>query len=91
MHAADVLQSAVVMMEMDGIAEALTDLEILCVIIACCIHDVGHPGVNNDFLVKSGNKQAFIYKDKSVNENMHFHIALGILQDDECNFIEGAT
>lgn len=90
MHAADVLQSAMVMLETDNIRDVLTDMELLCIIISCCIHDVGHPGVNNDFLVKTGHEQAFFYDNNSVNENMHVRIAFEILQEDDCNVFEGA-
>lgn len=31
------------------------DTEILATIFACAAHDVDHPGVNNQFLVTSGN------------------------------------
>ena len=78
------------MLAIDNIGEQLTDLEKLCVILACAIHDVGHPGVNNDFLVKTGDPEALIYNDTSVNENMHVRVAFEILQLKECNILEGA-
>jgi len=31
-----------------------TDLEIFATIFACIVHDVDHPGVNNQFLVTTG-------------------------------------
>jgi hypothetical protein len=91
MHAADVTQSAVCMLEFDGLAEHMTDLELLCIIIACCIHDVGHYGVNNDFLVKTQHEWALIYNDTSVNENMHVRIAFEILQEPHCNIFESTN
>jgi hypothetical protein len=36
-----------------------------------------------------GEKQAFLHNNISVNENMHFQIALSILQNDECNQHQG--
>lgn len=90
MHAADVTQSAVCMLEFDNLSEHMSDLELLCIIIACCIHDVGHYGVNNDFLVKTQHEWALIYNDTSVNENMHVRIAFEILQEPHCNIFESA-
>lgn len=89
MHAADVTQSAMCMIAYDGLSEGLTDLELLCIIISCCIHDVGHYGVNNDFLVKTQHEWALIYNDTSVNENMHVRVAFEVLQEPECNIFEG--
>lgn len=63
MHAADVTQSVMCMLVEDGVDQFLPPLELFCVIISCCIHDVGHFGVNNDFLVKTQHAEAFTYND----------------------------
>jgi calcium/calmodulin-dependent 3',5'-cyclic nucleotide phosphodiesterase len=85
MHAADVTQSALCMLAADRMDEHLTPIELMCIIIACCIHDVGHYGVNNDFLVKTANEWALIYNDNSVNENMHVRVAFEVLQEPRNN------
>ena len=36
------------------VQDVFTDLEILATIFACVIHDVDHPGVNNQYLVTTG-------------------------------------
>jgi 3'5'-cyclic nucleotide phosphodiesterase len=89
MHAADVTQSALAMIASDNFCDGLTDLELLCIILSCCIHDVGHYGVNNDFLVKTQHEWALVYNDTSVNENMHVRVAFEVLQIPECNIFEG--
>lgn len=65
----------------DG-SPGLTRMERFCAIFAAAIHDLGHPGLNNDFLVRSRDEQAVVYNDRSVNENMHcaraFQLALGV-------------
>ncbi len=43
-HAADVTQAVGAMIEMDDYASKMSDLDLLCLIIGACIHDVGHPG-----------------------------------------------
>lgn len=53
-HAAPaVLQALGAMLAADDFASHLSDLEQLAVIVAAAIHDVGHPGVNNDFLIRT--------------------------------------
>lgn len=41
------------------------------VIVASLAHDVGHPGVNNAFLIKSIDPLAVMYNDRAVLENYH--------------------
>jgi hypothetical protein len=78
------------MLAFDSMGRHLTALELMCIIISCCIHDVGHYGVNNDFLVKTQHEWALIYNDTSVNENMHVRVAFEILQEPQCNIFESA-
>lgn len=92
-HAADVTQTAAIILK--GFQAELPDipkLEVFCVIIASAIHDLGHLGVNNDFLVTTRHPRAVTYNDKSVNENYHASRAFEIThQFSECNIFEGFT
>jgi hypothetical protein len=47
------VQALGAMLALDDFAAQLSDLEQLAVILAAAIHDVGHPGVNNDFLIRT--------------------------------------
>jgi cAMP-specific phosphodiesterase 4/calcium/calmodulin-dependent 3',5'-cyclic nucleotide phosphodiesterase len=61
---------------------------ILAGLLAAVVHDYEHEGVNNDFLVKTSNKKAILYNDRSPNENHHVAAAWHVLQHPECNFLE---
>ena len=52
-HAADVTQSAHVLLSVPALENVFTDLEVLAAIFACAVHDVDHPGLTNQFLVNT--------------------------------------
>lgn len=49
----------------------LTPFEALTLLITAIGHDVGHPGVNNGFLVTLNAPLAQLYNDRSVLESFH--------------------
>ena len=53
------------------IAALLQPLDALTLLISAIGHDVGHPGVNNAFLVALNAPLAQLYNDKSVLEAFH--------------------
>ncbi|KAE8376721.1 hypothetical protein BDV26DRAFT_230333 [Aspergillus bertholletiae] len=53
------------------IASLLTPFDTLTLLISAIGHDVGHPGVNNVFLVKLNAPLAQLYNDNSVLEAFH--------------------
>lgn len=53
------------------VAELLQPFEALTLLISAIGHDVGHPGVNNMFLVQLNAPLAQLYNDKSVLEAFH--------------------
>lgn len=52
------------------------------------MHDVGHVGRTNHFLVNTQHDLALKYNDQSVLENMHIATALEIAKDASCNIFE---
>ena len=52
------------------------------------MHDVDHPGVNNNFLVNSSSEMALLYNDESVLENHHLAVAFQLMQSENCDILE---
>ncbi|KAK3302333.1 uncharacterized protein B0T15DRAFT_404466 [Chaetomium strumarium] len=53
------------------IAKLLRPFEALTLLITAIGHDVGHPGVNNGFLITLNTPLAQLYNDRSVLESFH--------------------
>ena len=56
----------------------LDDDVVLVTLLACLSHDVGHPGLTNNYLVETGHELAIRYNDASPLENMHAAVALNL-------------
>ena len=69
----------------------LSDLDNLSIIMASLCHDVGHPGVNNRFLVNNREPIAMTYNDISVLENMHSSVTFEIMTEQDKNLLENLS
>ncbi|TKA32347.1 hypothetical protein B0A50_01453 [Salinomyces thailandicus] len=56
---------------LNAVERLLTPMDGLIMLVSAIGHDVGHPGVNNAFLVACNHPLAQMYNDKSVLENYH--------------------
>ena len=63
-------------------------MEILAALIASAVHDVDHPGFNNQFLVNTGSETALLYNDESVLENHHLAVAFQLMRQKDCDILE---
>ncbi|KAH3760930.1 3'5'-cyclic nucleotide phosphodiesterase [Pelomyxa schiedti] len=80
-HAADVVQCLYYFL-VHGLADIIGPtnyLDMFGLIVSGIIHDVGHPGVNNAFLIATENDLALRYNDRSVLENFHSSLGLKIM------------
>jgi hypothetical protein len=73
LHAADAALSLYFFLEEGGLREALalSAIQVLSAILAALVHDLGHVGVNNQFLSVSRDPIALTYNDRSNLENFH--------------------
>ncbi|CAD8210137.1 unnamed protein product [Paramecium pentaurelia] len=81
MHALDVTNSTGFFLE-NGLSELLDEFEQACLIISSLAHDIGHPGLNNGFMMSNR------YNDQSVLENYHSFLLFQILSQDQFNIIQ---
>jgi HD superfamily phosphohydrolase len=66
-------------------------LEAVTLLISATVHDVGHPGFNNAFMVAVGTSQALIYNDQSVLENYHCSLTFQIIQKEKNNILKNMS
>ena len=94
LHAADMVQSLLVYLLFGNMQKVLefNDLDLISLFISGAIHDLGHPGYTNNFLINTKNELAIRYNDQSVLEN--FHVSEGfniIFKKKDCNIFENMS
>jgi len=87
-HGADVAASLVYFVSNSSILDALTSIESLAVILSALGHDVGHPGMNNRFLVFNRDRLAIKYNDQSILENMHIAKLYKLMGETDSNVLQ---
>ncbi|KAK9817484.1 hypothetical protein WJX74_002907 [Apatococcus lobatus] len=90
-HTACVLQSLHMMLTHGGVLpmfeEASQPLILLTCYIGAIVHDFGHIGVNNNFLITSMDELALIHNDQSPHENHHLAASFKLLFNPRYNFM----
>ena len=93
LHGADITQTITLFFNYSNaeeICHAMT-LDFLSIIIAALGHDVGHPGLNNNFQVNALTDMAITYNDSSCLENFHLAKLFKILRKEETNIFGKLT
>ncbi|KAI8334442.1 hypothetical protein BC941DRAFT_432989 [Chlamydoabsidia padenii] len=60
--------------------DLFSPLDVLALVLASIGHDVGHPGVNNMFMIRTATPLSLMYNDRSVLESFHAMVFFNILQ-----------
>lgn len=84
-HGVDVCHTTYRLIMIPQLNVVFTPIEVLSLLVGALAHDVGHPGINNLFLVKSKHELALQHNDRSPLENMHCVVLYEILQKKESN------
>ncbi len=88
-HAADVVQATQQFLLNRRVNGVLTDLNAAACLIAAAAHDYRHPGVNNTFLVNTGNELAVRYNDMAVLEHFHAAETFQVMNSSSTNILGG--
>ncbi|CAG8448869.1 7446_t:CDS:2 [Ambispora gerdemannii] len=67
--------------------DLLRPIDLFALLLASIGHDIGHPGVNNVFLINSQTPLAQLYNDRSVLESFHAMSLFQIMQ--KHGFVDG--
>lgn len=59
-HGADVVNSVGYFLLQEDFGKNFSEFEKSCLIISALVHDLGHPGVNNAFLIATKSREALI-------------------------------
>ncbi|EKX41861.1 hypothetical protein GUITHDRAFT_141617 [Guillardia theta CCMP2712] len=70
-HAADVLQAVNYFLTVGGASKYLAKIEVLSMLLAAIVHDMGHDGLNNNFHKNSRSERALSFNDESIQEQYH--------------------
>ena len=90
LHGADVTQT-VSLYFINSNAEEILDtkvIDILSIIISSIGHDIGHPGLTNNFQINASSDMAITYNDISCLENYHTSKLFKILLTPENNIFD---
>lgn len=85
-HAADVMHATSYFLACDVIKSTFDQSDEVASLIAAVVHDLGHPGKTNSYLVNSSNELAVLYNDLAVLESHHVSLAYSLtLKNDSLN------
>jgi len=70
-HAVDVTHGVNRLLQVCSADAYLSCHERFALLVAAVGHDLGHPGVNNHFIIETAHELALLYNDRSPLENMH--------------------
>mmetsp|Transcript_67586 Transcript_67586/g.119894 ORF Transcript_67586/g.119894 Transcript_67586/m.119894 type:complete len:617 (-) Transcript_67586:1213-3063(-) len=93
LHAADVVHITDYILEAGGLKATLKMNENDCfaALVAAAIHDYDHPGLNNNFHIRTGSYLATLYNDRSVLENHHLTAIFSLIKNPTYNIFHSMS
>ena len=88
-HISDVAQTCFVLLTRFEASDLFLSHEILSLMVSSFVHDLDHPGMNNNYQVNKGTELAIRYNDASVLENHHCSLAFEVINSPECGILDG--
>lgn len=90
-HAIDVTHCVYRLLHICATEAFLNGSERYALLVSATCHDVGHPGLNNTFLIETSHELALRYNDKSPLENMHCAQLFEFASVPKCNIFAAMT
>jgi hypothetical protein len=91
-HAADVLHGVFFMLTTCKVEKFLSEIEIMSLLLAAMVHDLGHDGFNNAFHKHALTDRAIAHNDVSIQENYHVQVLFSTMkQYPEINILSNFT
>lgn len=84
-HGVDVCHTTYRLLMLTSLDKVLSSLEVFSLLVGALAHDVGHPGINNMYMVKSKHELALAHNDRSPLENMHCVVLYEVLRSTQSN------
>lgn len=78
-HCFDVFHNVYLLHKLTDVHKMLDRMDILTILVAALIHDVGHDGFSNAYHVNASTPLAMIYNDVSVLENYHCSLGYSLI------------
>lgn len=88
-HAVDTTNAMAWMVTRPGLSKRLPDLYVFVLILAALVHDLEHPGTDNQWEIKTRSRLAEKYRNEAVLENRSLDGTFDLLQDPECALLAG--
>eukprot|EP00388_Colpodella_angusta_P024418 GDKJ01063976.1.p1 GENE.GDKJ01063976.1~~GDKJ01063976.1.p1 ORF type:complete len:2456 (-),score=432.39 GDKJ01063976.1:57-6560(-) len=90
-HGAEVGHCTITLMRYLGVWDVMSVCDRISIIIASLCHDIGHPGVNNGFMVSTEDSLAITYNDTAVLESFHAATTFRVMQRPGCKILKNVT
>eukprot|EP00753_Platysulcus_tardus_P004127 PLAT12521.5.p1 GENE.PLAT12521.5~~PLAT12521.5.p1 ORF type:complete len:987 (+),score=448.17 PLAT12521.5:38-2962(+) len=88
LHGAEVLHGVHYFLARAGLGRVMSADDTAALLLAAAVHDVAHPGRNNNFLIVTHNDLALLYNDISPLENMHVSTAFLTMRRSDCHLLD---